>query len=115
LAQRAVQLAPQVHFCWNALGVALYRSGNPQKAIDALSQSLKLNKDGTGSDFFFLAMANQQLKNTAQARQWYDRAVQWMNKNEPKDEELRRFRNEAEEALGLKPARELLPAPRPVP
>ena len=31
----------------------------------------------------------------------YDRAVQWMDKNQPKNEELRRFRAEAAQLLGL--------------
>ena len=36
-----------------------------------------------------------------QARNWYDKAVAWMVKNQPQDEELRRFRVEAEELLGV--------------
>ena len=35
------------------------------------------------------------------AREWYDRTVQWMDKNQPADEELRRFRAEAAELLGI--------------
>ena len=35
-----------------------------------------------------------------EARKWYDRAVEWMEKNQPADEELKRFRAEAEELLG---------------
>jgi hypothetical protein len=38
-------------------------------------------------------------------RRWYDRAVQWVDGNKPNDEELRRFRAEAEELLGIKPKR----------
>ena len=44
-------------------------------------------------------MANWQLGEKDKARQWYDKAAQWMEKNEPKNEELRRFRKEAEELL----------------
>ena len=33
------------------------------------------------------------------AREWYDRAMQWMDKNQPTDEELLRFRAEAAELL----------------
>ena len=46
-------------------------------------------------------MANWQLGEKDKARAWYDRAVQWMDKNEPKNEELRRFRTEAAELLGV--------------
>ena len=35
------------------------------------------------------------------ARQWYDKAVESMDKNRPDDEELIRFRSEAEKLLGV--------------
>ena len=50
---------------------------------------------------FFLAMAHWQMGNKEAARQWYVRAVQWMDKCQPKDEELRRFRTEAVKVLGI--------------
>ena len=36
-----------------------------------------------------------------EARQSYDQAVEWMEKNRPEDEELLRFRAEAAELLGI--------------
>ena len=36
------------------------------------------------------------------AREFYNRAVQWMEKNQPNNEELRRFRAEAAGLLELK-------------
>jgi hypothetical protein len=48
---------------------------------------------------FFIAMAHWQLGEHGEARKWYDRAVEWMEKYEPEDEELRRFRAEAEDLL----------------
>ena len=63
---------------------------------------MQLIKGGNSMDWFFLAMAYQQLGEKEKARQWYDRAVQWMDKNQPKNEELRRFRREAAELLGVK-------------
>jgi uncharacterized protein HemY len=115
LAQQTVKLAPQVWVPWTTLGKAYYRNGNPSKAIEALTRAMELKKGGTASDFFFLAMAHHQLGNTTQARQWYDRGVQWLGKKQPKNEEYGRFQKEAEEVLGLVSARELLPMPRPVP
>jgi hypothetical protein len=47
-------------------------------------------------------MAHWQLGEKDKAREWYDRAVQWMDNNQPTDEELRRFRVEAAELLELK-------------
>ena len=46
-------------------------------------------------------MAHWQLGDKKQARQWYDKAVSWMDKNKPQDDELRRFRAEAEALLGI--------------
>ena len=52
-------------------------------------------------DFFFLAMAHWQLGKKGEARQWHDKAVEWMEENKPDDEELRCLRTEAEELLGI--------------
>jgi hypothetical protein len=35
------------------------------------------------------------------ARQWYDRATRWMDKNQPRNEELASFRAEAAQLLGV--------------
>jgi hypothetical protein len=45
-------------------------------------------------------MAHWQRGERETARRWYDRAVAWMKENQPRDEELRGFRAEAER-LGL--------------
>jgi hypothetical protein len=50
---------------------------------------------------FFLAMAHWRLGEKAEARGWYDQGVQWMDKQQPQNEELRRFRAEAAQLLGL--------------
>jgi hypothetical protein len=47
-------------------------------------------------------MAHWQLGAKEEARKWYNRAVEWMNKNPRRDEELRRFRDEAAALLGIK-------------
>jgi hypothetical protein len=50
-------------------------------------------------------MAHWQLGDRDEARKWYDRAVAWMEKHQPKNEELRRFRTEAEELLRIERGR----------
>jgi serine/threonine protein kinase/tetratricopeptide (TPR) repeat protein len=102
LARQAVELAPKVGHYWNTLGVAHYRGGDRQAAVAALEKSMKLRQGGDCSDWFFLAMAHWQLGDKEEARTWYGRAAQWMDKNQPKNEELRRFRAEAAELLELK-------------
>jgi len=46
-------------------------------------------------------MAHWRLGDKAQARSWYDKAVPWMEKNQPKNAELIRFRTEAAALLGV--------------
>ena len=52
-------------------------------------------------------MAHWQLGDKPQARSWYDKAVPWMEKNQPKNEELVRFRAEAAALLGVKAKRKM--------
>jgi eukaryotic-like serine/threonine-protein kinase len=102
LAKKAVGLDPKQGNWWNTLGVAQYRAGDGKAVIAALEKSMELSKGGDANDWFFLAMAHWQLGNKEEARKWYDQAVQWMEKNQPKDEELVRFRAEAEKLLNIK-------------
>jgi serine/threonine protein kinase len=101
LAKRAVDLESHDGNSWNTLGVAQYRAGEWQAAIDALGKSMELRGGGDAWDWLFLAMAHWQLGNKDEARKWYDQGVQWMQKNKPKDEELRRFREEAANLLKI--------------
>ena len=115
LAKKAVELAPEDGSFWNTLGVAQYRAGHWNAAIEALEKSMELRKGGDASDWFFLAMAHWQLGHKDEARKWYDKAVEWMDKNQPKNDELRRFRAEAAELLGItepKSSTDLQPATR---
>jgi serine/threonine protein kinase/tetratricopeptide (TPR) repeat protein len=102
LAKRAVDLAPKNGTFWNTLGAAQYRAGDWKAAIAALDKSMELRKGGDSFDWFFLAMARWQLGDKEKARTWFDKAVQWMDKNQPKNEELSHFRAEAAELLGIK-------------
>jgi tetratricopeptide (TPR) repeat protein len=102
LAERAVALKPDDGASWNTLGVARCRAGDGKGSAEALEKSMALRQGGDGFDWFFLAMARWQLGERDRAREFYDRAVRWMDKNRPDDEELRRFRAEAAGLLGLK-------------
>jgi len=57
---------------------------------------------GVANDWYFLAMLHWRLDHADEARRWYDKALAWMAEKEPQNEELLRFRAEAEETLGLK-------------
>jgi tetratricopeptide (TPR) repeat protein len=102
LARRAVELAPGSGRIWNTLGVAHYRAGEWQAAVAALEKSRELLAGQAESyNTFFLAMACWRLGDQERARRWYGEAVRWMEKHQPHDEELRRFRGEAAALLGL--------------
>src|SRR5262249_31177224 len=94
LARKSVELTPKDGNHWNTLGVAHYRAGDWKAAIAALEKSMELRKGGDSFDWFFLAMAHWQLGKKEESRKWNDKAVAWMEKNNPKDEELVRFRAE---------------------
>ena len=104
-AEAAVRLAPENGTYSKTLGVALYRVGRYEQALEALRRATALDtaKNGgpTPTELAFLAMAHWQLGDKPQARSWYDKAVQWMDKNQTKDEELIGFRAEAAALLGV--------------
>jgi serine/threonine protein kinase/Flp pilus assembly protein TadD len=100
LAKEAVELMPQKATYHDTLGTALYRAGHWKAALGALktTDQQSLGKP-EGSTAFFIAMTHWRLGDKTEARRWYNRAVEWMDKNQPKNEELLRFRNEASELL----------------
>jgi serine/threonine protein kinase/TPR repeat protein len=101
LAEHAVEKSPPVDGCWNTLGLAYCRAGDWYGALAALEKSMELRDGGDSFDWFFLAMAHHQLGHKEEARKWNEQAVEWMERNAPGHEELRRFRAEAAELLGV--------------
>ncbi len=104
LARKAIHWAPSENAMYrNTLGVAQYRAGKWEESIESLQKAEEL-APGKFLAFngFFLAMSHQQLSHNDEARGWYDRSVEWMEKQQPANEELRRFRAEAAELLGIK-------------
>jgi tetratricopeptide (TPR) repeat protein len=102
LATEIVKRSPKEGIFWNTLGVVQYSAGNWKAAITALEKSMDLRKGGNSLDWFVLSMARWQLGDKKDAQKWYDKAVEWQEKNQPKDDELGRFRAEAAELLGVK-------------
>ena len=101
LAKKAVERAPEQGAYHSTLGAAHYRAAAWNEAVAALEKSAGLRNGGDSFDWFFLAMAHWKLGAKDKAREWYDKAVRWMDTNQPKNEELRRFRAEAAELLRL--------------
>ena len=72
---------------------------------------MSLRRDNAdASDWFFLAMAHWQLGNKAEARRWYDQAIEWTDKQAPTSENRGRFRREAAELLGVNEKKETEPS-----
>jgi serine/threonine protein kinase/tetratricopeptide (TPR) repeat protein len=101
LAERATAAKPGDGKIWNTLGVARYRNGQWKEAIAAFEKSMELRSGGDAGDWFFLAMCHWQLGDKDEARKWYDKAVQWTEKNQPRNVKLRRIRAEAEELMKI--------------
>jgi eukaryotic-like serine/threonine-protein kinase len=101
LARRAVELAPEKWNNWATLGVAHYRVRDWDSALKALERSSELNPGAAGDRSFFLAMAHWRKGDKDQARQCYDTAVDWMERNKPQDDEYLRLRTEAAAVLGI--------------
>jgi WD40 repeat protein len=106
LAQKAVDRVPDDGMIRNTLGAAYYRAGDWKNAIQTLEKSMRLRKGGDSFDWFFLAMAHWRLGEKKEAKNWYDRAVQWLKDNKQTnkryEEELHRFQKEAADLLGIK-------------
>jgi serine/threonine protein kinase/Tfp pilus assembly protein PilF len=116
LAERAITARPGDGNTWNTVGVARYRNSQWKEAIAALEKSMELRHGGDANDWFFLAMCHWQLGEKDQARKWYDKAVEWTEKNQPNNKQLGRFRTEAEELrkiAGKDPTTKAGPVPMP--
>jgi tetratricopeptide (TPR) repeat protein len=110
LGTKALASVPGERNYWNTLGVAHYRAGHWSDALAALEKAVQLGNGGA-HDWFFLAMAHWQLGDKEQGRDWYDKAVAWMENNKRAierdwvlNDELPRFRAEAAALLRTKEA-----------
>ena len=100
LARQATDREPQNGTYWNTLGVAQFRNGQLEFAIQSLEKSMSLRTGGDGYDFFFMALSHERLGRHEEALRWHHRAIDWMDRNDPANEELRRIRVEASERVG---------------
>jgi len=101
-ASTAVEQAPDNEAARRALGAALYRSGRHEEAIEHQMKALA-TFGGEATDLFLLAMEHWQLGNRSEARDYYRRAVTWMEEHNPDHPRLLRLRDEASELLGVEP------------
>ncbi len=74
------------------LGAALYRTGDYQGAAETLTKALVLPDDGRL--FFLLAMTHWRLDHQVEARQWYEKAIRWMEPARQQNAVMCRLRSE---------------------
>src|SRR5205814_10449597 len=99
VATGLVETAPAAGLNWSILGAAQYRAGDWPAAVAALDRAIELKKGGDKRDWLFLALAHGRLGHAAEARRYYDRAVQPL----PNRASIHRLRAEAAELLGIDP------------
>ncbi len=111
-ARRAVALSPDDGTFHNTLALAEYRAGHWAESIAAAERSIALAKGVDASNWFFLALALWQQGENDRARSFFDKAVAWTRKNDPKNAELLQFWREAAALLGQPgPSADALPLP----
>ncbi len=101
LARAANRLESENAFYVNTLGVALYRSGDFEQAIEILGKADTINRSAGGggplynpaTDLLFLAMSHFQLGHSEQAHEYLERSKELLK--EVRDEELAGFLEEA--------------------
>jgi tetratricopeptide (TPR) repeat protein len=104
-ARNSVRLRPEDYACRNTLGVAHYRLGEFELAIEALRRAVELNHgEATAFDLSFLAMSHHRLSEMSQARLEYEAALNWWRRQAQLPPthimELTAFQSEADEVLG---------------
>jgi hypothetical protein len=92
-------------FSWTMLGWARYLLGDCKASVVALEKFCALRNNPKAGDplkWFLLSMAHGRLGEKDKSRDWYERVVDWLDKHARNDGDLRRFRDEAAELLGVR-------------
>jgi serine/threonine protein kinase/tetratricopeptide (TPR) repeat protein len=96
--QQVVDREPQKPNHWSNLGVALLQAGSAQAAVETLEEADR-RWNGDLHHRIFLAIAYWQVGEKQKAHEAFDKATEWIDKKQPENAELRRFRSEAEALL----------------
>ena len=101
-AKQALKWSPNSSVARSALGVALYRQGKYEEAIEHQLKASAAFGD-SAHQLFHLAMQHWQLGRKVEARDYYDRAVRWMDEHNPNGPALLPLRAEASRVLEVHP------------
>jgi tetratricopeptide (TPR) repeat protein len=81
--EKAAADTPNVCTHYHTLGPMLYRAGRFAEAVQQLKQAIQFHgQDGLVPDRLFLAMALHRLGQADEARQWLDKAVEQIDREE---------------------------------
>ena len=101
LAQKAIDLKSDDANNLSTLGVAQYRVGNWQAAVEALEKADAMIEEGDREHRMFLAMAHWQLGDKERARELYAQGAAWISEHRENSEKQIGFRAEAEELMKI--------------
>jgi tetratricopeptide (TPR) repeat protein len=104
-ARKGVELAPKTQRYYNTLALAEYRVGHWTESLVASEQYMALGNGEEAYVWFLVAMVHWQRGDKDEARQWFDKAVQWM-KSHPEaasNEEFQGLYTEAKNLLDERP------------
>ncbi|MBI4586106.1 MAG: hypothetical protein HY717_19015 [Planctomycetes bacterium] len=96
LADLAARLAPDQSGHWRTRGIARCRAGDWKAGAEALEKALSLGSSEPAREWLFLAMASWRLGKESQAREFYRRAAERLERQKAGSEDLLHLRAEAE-------------------
>ena len=100
LEHRVLKASPDSGWALNTLGLAEYRAGHWNEAIDALNRGVKIDGDADPTNFFFLAMAHWCRGDKQEAQTFFDRGAQLATARLGNNPEWRMFWAESAALLG---------------
>ena len=100
LAEEAVARCPKSHDAWRALGRARYYAGDWKGALVALRKARAIDDSADCNLWLLLALTHSRLGDRGQARDWYDKAVTWMEQDPEPDWSRHQLRDEAAALIG---------------
>ncbi|MBV8309569.1 MAG: tetratricopeptide repeat protein, partial [Planctomycetaceae bacterium] len=79
LAEKAVVANPDTYAYVSTLATTLHRAGQYERCIARLDEAVKIRREGaTAYDFFFYALAHHALGHVDEARQSFNKGLDWM-------------------------------------
>jgi len=100
LARRALKASPDSGWAFNTLGLAAYRAGHWDEAIDSLNSAVQIDGNADPTNFFFLAMAHWRRGDKDDAQSFLERGTQVARTRLVNNPDWRMFWAEAAALLG---------------